>query len=295
MESRNDILNELMQISPAVAGISHLTPYQVPQGYFEGLEELMKQRLAGLENTGSDPVLNIPKDNAYQVPEGYFDGLANTILNRIKADEAKDANEELELLSPALNRINKTNPFTVPAGYFSELPENIVSGVQAVAFVNEELENLAPWMTALKHENVYTVPQGYFDTLAGNILAKTKQQPARVISFDFTKKIIRYAAAAVVVGVIAIGAWIAYKPGNTIDVAKIGPGMDTTISPKLKPFTDEDIQNFVDNNGASLADVTVTTGDITTDDTKVLFADISDDELQQYLQEHGGATSANNN
>ncbi len=291
MESRKDISNELMQISPVVAGISHLTPYQVPQGYFEGLEGLILQRLAGSENTGLDPVLNISKDNAYQVPEGYFDGLANTILNRIKAAEAKDANEELELLSPALNQISKTNPFTVPDGYFSELPENVVSGVQAVAFVNEELENLAPWMTALKQKNVYTVPQGYFDTLSDTILAKAKHQPAKVISFNFTKRIIRYAAAAVVVGVMAIGAWIMLKPSQQVVVAK--NSVDTIVSPKLKTFTDEDIQNFVNNNGASLADVT--TGDITTDDTKVLFADISDDELQQYLQEHGGAASANNN
>ena len=295
MERRNDILNELMLISPLVAKIDHVTPYQAPEGYFNQLEGRIMQRLSPAENTGQDPQLPVSNKNMFQVPEGYFDGLAASILNRIKASETSDVNEELEILSPSLLGLNKTNPFVVPAGYFNELPGNVVAGVQAIEFVNEELENLALWLRELKQKNVFEVPQGYFDNLSDLILQKAKHQPAKVVAFGFTKRVIRYAAAAVVIGVMAVGAWMILKPTDPMDLAGNQP--DTTIGPKLKTFTDEDIQNFVVNSSASFADNNTASvpGEVTEADTKVLFADVSDDELQQFLQEHGGAITVNNN
>jgi hypothetical protein len=96
MENRNNILNELREISPVVADIGHQVPYTVPAGYFEGLaDRLLLLVKADQANT---PVL--PKtDHPYQVPQGYFEGLANTILQRVKADDNVT-------LSPALQQAN---------------------------------------------------------------------------------------------------------------------------------------------------------------------------------------------
>ena len=79
METRSTILNELREISPTVAQAGNTMPYQVPQGYFEGL--------------------------------------AAQILNRIRT-EAMNAKDETETLSPLLGSLSKKMPFEIPSDYF---------------------------------------------------------------------------------------------------------------------------------------------------------------------------------
>jgi hypothetical protein len=281
MENRIIILNELSEISPLVASISNKVPYAVPQEYFDGLALQVMLRIAMEEKTGADPILNINKENTYKVPQDYFEGLAGTILNRIKAMETENVKEELDLLSPLLGRAEKKVPFTSPAGYFDELSNNVVAGVQAIEFVNGELENLSPLMNSLKGKEVYEVPQGYFESLAGEVLNKVNRQPAKVISIGFGKKLVRYAAAAVIVGLMAIGAYKIINPTSSTDTTPIAK------------VSDQELENFLDNNTISIADTsTVITAEVSDDDSKDLLADVSDAELQQYLEQHGG--TANN-
>jgi hypothetical protein len=138
MNTATTILNELKELSPAVAAINRQLPYQVPLGYFDTLADTIRTRIvnsAYLPETG--------KENPYQAPEGYFESLATNIMSRIKATEAGSAKEELSFLSPVLNSLDKKVPFSNPEAYFEELPENVVAGIKAVDFVNEELENLS--------------------------------------------------------------------------------------------------------------------------------------------------------
>jgi hypothetical protein len=290
MEIRDNILSELREISPLVASVSKQVPYAVPQSYFDGLAMQVMLRIGLEEKTGADPLLNISKENTYKAPEGYFDGLAASILNRIKATETENAQEELELLSPLLGKLERKNPFTPPAGYFDNLSKTIVEGVQAIEFVNEELENLSPLMNSLKEKNVYAVPQGYFENFATETLNKVRHQPAKVISIGFGRKILRYAAAAIVFGVMTLGAYKIINPSNAPEdpIAK--------VSDRSK-VSDQDLESFLDNNTASIADTSaVTTAEISDDDSKDLLADVSDEELQQYLEQHGGpAANANTN
>lgn len=285
MENINPILNELKEISPFVAAIGNRPTYIVPEGYLDGLAVQVLLRIALEEKAGIDPVLNINKDNVYDAPKGYFDSLAGNILNRIKAEEAVNPNDELELLSPLLNKIGKKNPFSSPEGYFNDFSDNIVAGVKAVEFVNEELENLSPVMLELKGKQVYEVPDGYFENNAAIILDKVKtQQPAKVISIGFGKKVMRYAAAAVVVGIIAISGYvISNKPGKVPG----GPIASATTldSATVAKIPDQEIENFINNSTASIDDaatVTTTDDDISDKDSKDLLANISDEELQQY-------------
>src|SRR5262245_12431991 len=108
MESRNNILNELHEISPAIARIEAVNPYRVPEGYFEGLADTVLQIVKADE---VPPALKAAKGNPYDVPPGYFEGLAGIILNRIKATEAATAKEEIETLSPLLGSLNKKGPY----------------------------------------------------------------------------------------------------------------------------------------------------------------------------------------
>ncbi|MEP6748744.1 MAG: hypothetical protein ABJB86_13525 [Bacteroidota bacterium] len=295
MENKNPILIELNDISPVIAGVGNHNPYFVPKGYFDNLAVQVFLRIALEEKAGTDPVLNINKDNVYQVPENYFESLAENILNRIKAQE-NDAKDELELLSPLLGKIGKKTPFTSPENYFTDFSENVMAGVKAVEFVNEELENLSPTMLELKSKQVYEVPEGYFDTNPAIILDKAKQQqPAKVLSVNFGRKIMKYAAAAIITGMIGLSGYLYL--GNSVSkppVASSKLGFDSSFA----KVSDQDIENFLDNNAITLADIgtdtsigtdssnTVSTDGMNANDSKDLLADISDEELQKYVDQH---------
>jgi hypothetical protein len=61
----------------------------------------------------------------FRVPTGYFDTLPSLILSRIKAESAGSAREELEIISPLLDGISKKMPFATPEGYFENLTPTI--------------------------------------------------------------------------------------------------------------------------------------------------------------------------
>ena len=324
MNNRNYIINELNEISPRVAQIGSVNPYQVPAGYFEGLAEQVLQRAkAGeevkftvLQQAGNNPytvpqsyfdgladtILNRIKteeaelsddlrragNNPYRIPQGYFDGLADDILKRVKAEEAANPTEELEILSPLLNKIDKKAPFSTPAGYFGELTDNAVAGAKAIEFVNEELENLSPVMNSLKSKQVYEVPAGYFENLPAQVLEKAKgQQPAKVVSMSFPRKMMRYATAAVVAGLIITAGWI-YLGGNNTEDPAIPAGdslLATTV--ELENISDELLEGYIDNQTIGLTEAPVATSyEIDANDMKDLLAEVSDEELQQYLEKY---------
>lgn len=320
MENSNTILNELKEISAVVAGIGQQQPYVVPVGYFDSLPLQLMLRIGLEENAGTDPIINISKDNVYQAPAGYFnqladniltrikeeeagiapvvnitkdniyqapagyfDGLAGSILNRIKEEEEGQQLQEPDFSSALWQQLGKKTPFTVPEGYFTEFSDNIVAGAKAIEFVNEELENLSPLMTGLKTKQVYEVPAGYFDANATAILQKLNNGSGsgKVISIGFGRKMMRYAAAAVVAGLMLVAGYMY--------TGKTKPGAATPGAlPELAKVTDQEIESFLNNNTASVADTSsiVTADDEISDkDSKDLLANISDEELQHYAEQ----------
>jgi hypothetical protein len=288
MENRINILNELREISPKLAEVTATTPYEVPAGYFDGLAGRILQRIKDGEE--GSPVLGEKKDNPYRAPQGYFDNLATIILNRIKAETAETPKEELALLSPLLSQASKKNPFSTPAGYFEELGDNAVAGAKAIEFVNDELENLSPLMNELKSKQVYEVPAGYFEQLPEQVLQKvTTQQPARVVSISFTRKIIRYAAAAIVIGIMFTAGWIFLGKNSPADQPGQQPPAVAQIDVNFDSVSDDMLQSYLDNQNAGLGETTPVAGnyEITADDMKDMLADVSDAELQHYIDQYG--------
>lgn len=286
MENKNTILAETRSVSPVVAGIGNHNVYAVPADYFDTLAVQVLLRIAVEEKAGTDPVLNVPKNEVYQAPAHYFDTLASDILHRIQAQETGNAQEELELLSPLLVKAGKANPFTSPEGYFKDFSDNIMAGVKAVDFVNEELENLSPAMAALKNKPVYQVPEGYFDAFASTVLQQVRHQPAKIVSIGSSKKMMRYAAAAVVAAVVLVGGY--FYAGSHSAVPDIAAA--------TAKMPDQEMEDFLYNNTVALAEVgtetdslpaaTATDAGANADDTKDLLADIPDDELQKYVDQH---------
>ncbi len=317
MENSNTILNELKEISAVVAGIGQQQPYSVPEGYFNSLPQQLMLRIGLEENAATDPMVNISKDNVYQAPAGYFenlagnilkqikeeeasadpvvrltkenmyqapagyfDGLAGNILNRIMEEEGQHV-QEPDLSSALWQQLGKKNPFTVPEGYFDEFSANTVAGAKAIEFVNEALENLSPLMTSLKTIQVYEVPNGYFEANAAAILQKLNAPAGKVISIGFGRKMMRYAAAAVVAGLMLVAGYM-YTGNKPVSPA-------SAAVPELAKLTDLDLENFLNTNTVSVADtsnIISTDEDLTEKDSKDLLANISDEELQHYAEQH---------
>jgi hypothetical protein len=220
----------------------------------------------------------------YQVPAGYFDGLAEQVLRRIKALEATDASEELAQLSPLLAGISKKTPYSVPSGFFNSLEENIAAITNADELKpSEELKELSPLLSGLKKETPYSVPLGYFDELNETVNIPSEKPKAKVIGIG-RQSWFRYAAAAVVIGFIAMSGFFFFRKDS------IDPKTESSewVNKNLKKVSTDDLSEFVE-----LADEEAPV--IASADTKIdvkektevqeLLKDVSDKELQDFLSD----------
>ncbi|HKH60316.1 MAG TPA: hypothetical protein VKA49_05765 [Flavitalea sp.] len=323
MDNRINILSELQSISPTVAGIAPVNPYKVPQGYFEDLatqilaltkqpstfltagvtnpytipegyfERFPEQILAIVKNDDSFELLKNKPANPYEVPDGYFENLAETILSRVKAQDSVSPKEELESLSPLLSKLDKAVPFTIPDEYFQHLSGNVMAGMKAIDFVNEELENLSPLMDGLRNENVYEVPPNYFAEFPAIVLSRAKEQkPAKVVSMSFGKKVMRYAAAAIVIGIVITAAMLFMNRQSASvtseSIVQVEEKIQSETQNKLKGISDDELLNFMENQASTLPDILnlAAADEIDDKDVQLMLADIPDAELKRYLVEY---------
>lgn len=219
-------------------------------------------------------LVNTGVANVYSVPEGYFENLAAVVLQRIKALEAKDSKNELSYLSPFLSGIPKVTPYKVPAGYFNHISDSIASLISSEEVsAKDELERLSPVLSGLMKKMPYSIPDRYFENLS---VATPK---AKVVSFTHHKWL-RYAAAAVVTGIIVLAGFMIFgnktnEPG-TRSLAKFEKDvkkMDETEKENLIDFIDAGL------NGDESASIKA---DNKSDDIKELLKGISDEELNEF-------------
>lgn len=221
--------------------------------------------------------------NSYSVPVGYFDGLAARVLNRIKAIEAENAKEEIAYLSPELSSIAKQMPYAVPHGYFETLAENALQSLQERNYykaAKEETESLSPLLAGLKKEMPYSVPVGYFENLGKNISKEENKAAAKVISIT-SRKWFRYAAAAVVTGIIIMTGVL--LTGN--DKKELGGKALAKFTQDVKKMDDvqkDNLIDFIDLNNKETAQVDIGNK---TDEVKTLLQGISEEELNDFQEQ----------
>jgi len=272
MEERNEISVELRALSELVSGISRRTPYEVPVGYFEQLPLDMLRRIA--------PGLTIFPAAAptFQVPKGYFEGFAAQVLARIKAVESVDA--ELARLSPGISGITRVTPYRLPEGYFDEL---------------------SPVLTVARDRSTYQAPDGYFAELPETILEKVaapvtaaKVIPMRrdgmpreggeVLKGHWWKY---SSVAAIAACLLLIFSW------PQVDTKSSGEGaMSLNVTRDLQKVSDQEMQSYLDDQHTILAEPvnnSTATLDMNEGEVKSLLGEVSDDDLQQYMEEHGKA------
>jgi hypothetical protein len=199
METREQILTELLEIAPVLGGFG---------------------------------VFRVP----YAIPGGYFEGFAEILMNRIRLEAA---------------------------GY-----EEPVTGISS----KEEIKEISPLLAGLRNKNPYQVPQGYFESLNLKIPV-TENIPSKLVALPRSEKtrkisipmrIVRYAAAACIVGLIGIVSFnITHRP--IVDPIN-----------SLTSVSDQDMANFLD-----AADVHWTPDN--TPATETASADFNDNEIHELL------------
>jgi len=233
----------------------------------------------------SGTLASIDNQNIYQVPDGYFEKLPGQVLNRVKALEAKSVAEELSYLSPMLNVSSKQMPYSVPSGYFDGLEEKFMQSVRKSSdyqTAKEELEELSPLLSGLSKQMPYNVPEDYFEHLKELIPANTKSE-TKVVSIT-TRKWFRYAAAAIVTGIITITGFL-FITQKTNDPVKSFTKFEKKLDNEIQKTSDKELNEFVQQfTDAGL------TGDekaqtFPKDEVKEMLKDVSDRELNEFINE----------
>jgi hypothetical protein len=286
MEERNEISVELSALSELVSGIGRQTPYGVPAGYFDQLPAFVMGRIG----------------STFRAPEGYFDGFAASVLARIKAGATasiptgesmipamgESVEEELARLSIVISGISRKLPYTIPEGYF---------------------DGQSPLLTVARDFSTYQVPVGYFAGLPESILEKVAEQvtvgkviPMDPVAANRRKDMPREG------GKVLKGNWWKYSSVASIAACLLlifsWPQPNTGISERdithsLANLSDQEIQTYLDDqhailsvsadNSTAAVDPGTATLDLNEGDVKSLLGEVSDSDLQQYMEEHGKA------
>lgn len=247
-------------------------------------KDYILQELSELNST----LANVTVQNVYTVPVGYFDGLATQMLNRIKAMEATNSVEELGYLSPILSGVSKQMPYTVPVDYFNGLEDRMLLAVlESNQTAKEELETLSPLLSGLKKQmsalpghsdGPYSIPQGYFDSLTENLVAEEKKPATKVISL-ISRKWFRYAAAAVVIGIVAMTGFLFLGKGEK----EPGGKALSKFTRDIKKMDNNQKDNLIDFIDAGMSGDE--TAQVKSDEVKNLLQGISDEELKDFQEQ----------
>ncbi|MBL7681951.1 MAG: hypothetical protein JNK00_01225 [Flavipsychrobacter sp.] len=210
------------------------------------------QELRGLGSKLAD----MPRTLPYEVPTGYFDAFAGGIMHFVQADAADEP----------LLQLPKTMPFEVPDGYFDSLTGEVLAKVN---------EPSLPFTKAMPH----TVPEDYFALFPDAVLMSIKKENAgknetKVIAFSVWKTV-RWAAAAIVLLGIGIGAYSYLNTGKPIDTqAQLAMIPGDSIS--------EYVQMHIDDY-----ELETIASSLEPKDLETLTEKLSEEEIENYLNETG--------
>jgi hypothetical protein len=226
-----------------------------------------------LNDLGSSLPLTNNEQPVFTVPEGYFENFAASVLAKVKSQSPVPAADELNALSPVLAAIPKQTPYHVPEDYFTHLATGLP------ALVNDEA--LPDFLKTHTKQMPYQVPIGYFDGLAAQVAAKVTT-PKRAKVLYFSPRVMRYAAAAVITGAIAIAAFFyGNGNGNSPDPAT-QPG--AWVAQKLKNVPKRDIEAFLKTVDTDLTSKEVASKGGKTE-VRQMLRDVSTQELDAFLKE----------
>lgn len=234
--------------------------FEVPAGYFDSLSGNILAAINNQQEKLPEVFEQLNKSMPFEVPTGYFESVADQVLSAIKLGE--------EDILPALLKDPKTaTPFDVPQGYFETFSSQILSRIKT-----GEEDVLPQIFKGIGRQNPFEVPGGYFDNLPNNILTKIKSNgETKVIRMQARFRVFKYAAAAMITGILALGI---YKfTGNTVNQAGAGTAAldpsilkgkamsDKVFTESMDNLSEEAIVKYLEKNGSD-ADVSALTSNM---------------------------------
>lgn len=215
----------------------------------------------------SSTLENGTPENVYVVPAGYFETFSDQVRARIN--------------SPLSNDAQNNNPYSIPENYFNGLEERLMQAVRERAdyqTAKEELNDISPVLNSIGKENPYDVPQGYFE----NLTTEINKPKAKVVSITH-RKWFRYAAAAVVVGIISMSVFLFAGKKSSIDVNK---NPEAWVAKNVKKVNTNQLNEFIKlADEENTAKASILNKIDKPEDLKDLMKDVSDQEMQDFLKE----------
>jgi hypothetical protein len=234
MENRNNILNELKEISPVLAGIDRVNVYNVPAGYFEGFA----QNMLPLVKDEQSSLLSSINKQAGSVPAGYFDTLADNILGKIKAQESAET-------YPILDKISRQNVYTVPQDYFETLSAEIVNKATQPQAKVVSMQKRTGWFKYAAAASVVIMltfgVYKFINTTNGKIDAVTKEGMAIAKDNKFEEVLTNVTEEDII--------QYLQKEGTDVETALVAQTLDVKELPSEEDYLldEKTLDNFLDN------------------------------------------------
>jgi len=232
-----------------------------------------KDIIQELNDLGSSLPVNTSQ-NMYSIPPDYFEGFADRVLSLIRSSE------DLAFLSSK----PKENPYKVPTGYFDKLDKTIMEAIRKhpdYQTSEEELESVSPLLNSIDKRPVYSVPKGYFENF--NINVTEKRGEAKIIPIT-KRKWFRYAAAAVIVGIVLTAGLVSYRTTNKSSAGKTLAKFEKEVKKIDDVKSAESLIDFMDA-GLNEKELASNPKTVKTDDVQQLLKDVSNDELKDFTDE----------
>lgn len=220
------------------------------------------------------PVLRQLKNKVpYTVSSSYFNLLSDTVVSKIRTTEEVDLN------------FTKASAYTVPTGYFADLSSTIFKKIakeNGQSEIFEEMEEIAPLLNTISKKPVYSVPHQYFEKADWSKKQKAEQKGDVRFLVPRTR-MLRYAAAAVIIGLLTIGLFLfSGKQGLDQRTVKANAVSD------VKTLSEQEILEFLKTTSSSDNIVSNNSSSNQKDaDIKSIVNQMSDKEIQRFLEEYG--------
>lgn len=267
MDNKNTILTELTNSSPLLAALPKINVYTAPANYFNDFTTAIIT-LVSTPGFMDDVARYNP---SMQVPEAYFDELAANILNKVNTRQQVPIaiTNDIELSNQLLS-LRRVIMYKTPLNYFDEFSSILLKKINAFEDnATIETNSISPVVGCLNKQNILEAPPGYFNQLP-NLLLNNSKPIAKVITLQKRNLFIRYAAAAMLIGIISIvvvkfntkpsqinGTYAFIESSITKGIKMDDKKFDET----LNNLSEDDIATYLQKNGTE-ADLALLTASI---------------------------------
>lgn len=249
--------------------------------------------------TISPAVANLSFRMPFCLPEGYFESLPGLVLELIKKQKLIDSETTENVIFDSKPAI--LSPFTVPDGYFEGLSANILSKIKEAEneSVTAELQRISPLLAGFDRKIPFSVPENYFENLdISSSIVPAPKETGRVVSMNFRKRWINYAAAAVITAVLAGSVYFFTQvTGNADPVTPVPVAQIDVPEKDSLEVSPEALSNFLSQTEGIVADEMLEmesiTGEkdlailgITENTIQEILNDLPDQAIQEYMSEY---------